>query len=165
MNRTADDGMDAKLSVAIGQALTSLNKHIQRKIPVRILPPGHPSTSSDSASIIAIRAYLSMVQSHPHSELAFVFLSHVAMLDILPLQDRAHGDFFQSLSPDLNRIVHDEFLPWIYNFHYAADIKGVDIIDGRLFGRILWAFTNPESSIDQSDPAIQKAQRLWTQAI
>jgi hypothetical protein len=61
----------------------------------------------------------------------------------------------------LNSIVHDKFLPRLYTVLSRIDTSSIDIIDGRLFGRMLWEFTNPESKLDHFDPIIQKTRELW----
>lgn len=170
MHRTRDNGMSNAMSMAITHALKALNRHVESmantlwsasrldsRSTVGLTSPFPPSSA-------AIATYLSTFQDHPHCEIAFVFLCHVAMLDVLPLHDRAQANYFPSLSPTLNTIVHDEFLPRIYNFLSGIGIERIDVIDGRLFGRMLWEFTSPDSDIDHTDPIVQKAQELWSQA-
>jgi hypothetical protein len=83
------------------------------------------------------------------------------MLEHLPLEDRAQADYFQSLSTSFNRVVHDDFLPRIYHILGDCSLSSIDIMDGRLFGRLLWEFTNPAVAIDYTDPVIQKTQEIW----
>ena len=80
-----------------------------------------------------------------------------------PFQDRAQADYSPSLSPALNHVVHNEFLPRIYNILNKFEIyDGFNIIDGRLFRRMIWEFTD---DFDLRDPAIQATQSLWKQLI
>jgi hypothetical protein len=115
MHRTVVDGMDPMVSVAIGDALMELSNYIQlRNKSIGIYPSLSLSTiattSSQRPSINAITSYLLTVHTHPHRELAFIFLLHTTILDSLPLQGRAQQDYFRKLSPTLNYIVHRNFL-------------------------------------------------------
>jgi hypothetical protein len=164
MKRTADDGFSSRMSDSINHALAALNKYVDKIInTLRISSSsvGVLMGKNTAPTVAAIVTYLSRFKSHPHCELAFIFLSHVAMLEIVPLQDRAQADYYSSLSPTLNSIVHREFLPRLYTILSRIDTSGIDIIDGRLFGRMLWEFTNPESKLDPCDPIIQKTQEFW----
>src|SRR5947207_2271939 len=166
MHRTANDGMNPLVSVAIVDALRELSKYIECKSKSVGIPPSTSTSPSKGNAINAIALYLSTVKVYPHYELSFIFLIHVNILDALPLQDRAQADYFRSLSPALNRIVHNEFLPRIYNILNKFEIyDGFDIIDGRLFGRMIWEFTDPDHDFDLRDPAIQATQFLWEQLI
>ena len=163
MHRTANDGMNPLVSVAIVDALRELSKYIECKSKSVGIPPSTSTSPSKGNAINAIALYLSTVKVYPHYELSFIFLIHVNILDALPLQDRAQADYFRSLSPALNRIVHNEFLPRIYNILNKFEIyDGFNIIDGCLFGRMISEFTD---DFDLRDPAIQATQSLWEQLI
>ena len=119
---------------------------------------------SRSSSIAAIKMYISTIPSPPELELCFIFLVHLAMLDALSLRARAQADYFSSLCSRLNNVVHQIFLPRMYHLLGISNIEtGIDPMDGRLFGRLIWEFTNPSSSIDMNDPIIQKTQESWAQ--
>ena len=166
MHRTADDGMNPLVSVAMLDALRKLDRYIECKSKLVGIPPSMSMNTSKCNIINAIASYLSTVTVQPHYELSFIFLTHGNILDALPLQDRAQVDYFPSLSPALNRVVHNEFLPRIYNIlHTFAVYDGFDIIDGRLFGRMIWEFTDPDNDFDLRDPAIQATQSIWGQII
>jgi ATP-dependent RNA helicase DDX60 len=162
MQRTVDDGMNPLVSAAIVEALRKLDSYVEDKgksVGMFTSAPMHPAKCN---AINAITSYFSTVTCQPQYELCFIFLLHVVILDKLPLQDRAQADYFTSLSPSLNRVVHNEFLPRIYNILHTFEIyDGFDIIDGRLFGRMIWEFTNPDYDFDTRDPAIQTTQSLW----
>ena len=160
------------VTVAISDALLRLNDYIQhRNMCIGIHPSLSFLTIASKSSLRhsindTIASYLLTVNTHPHRELAFIFLLHITILKSLPLQGRAQPGYFESLSPMLNRIVHNEFLPHIYYLlNQLERHNGVDTIDGRLFGRLIWEFTNPAADIDTCDPAIQAAQKLWTQTV
>ena len=153
MHRTVDNGMDPFVSAAIVNALRELDNYIECKSKSIGIPPSTSTSPLKCNAINAIASYLSTVKIHPHYELSFIFLMHVNILDALPLQDRAQADYFPSLSPALNRVVHNEFLPQIYNILNKFEIyDGFDIIDGRLFGRMIWEFTDPDHDFDMQDP-------------
>jgi ATP-dependent RNA helicase DDX60 len=158
--------MDPLVSVAIAEALRELDSYIAFKKKSIGVAPTISTKPSKCNAINAITSYLSTDKAHPHYELSFIFLMHATLLETLPLQDRAQADYFPSLSPALNRVVHDEFLPRIYDILNKLEIyDGFDVIDGRLFGRLIWEFTDPEYEFDLQDPTIQAAQSLWDQLI
>src|SRR5271170_4399449 len=163
---TGDSGMNPLVSNAIPDALHELDNYINCKSK-SIGSPGAMSTIPSKCNAInAIASYLSTVKIHPHNELSFIFLLHVNILNALPLQDRAQPDYFPSLSPALNRVVHNEFLPQIYDILNKFEIyDGFDIIDGRLFARLIWEFTDPDHDFDLHDPVIQATQCLWEKLI
>ena len=165
LHHKTEDGMNPFVSVAIVDALRGLDNYIERKSKSIGIPPSIPSTNPSKCNVRnAITSYLSIAKNHPHYELSFIFLMHVNLLDALPLQDRAQADYFPSLSPALNRVAHDEFLPQIYNILNTFEIyDGFDIIDGRLFARMIWEFTDPDHCFDSCDPAIGATQSLWEQ--
>src|SRR5436853_7219562 len=166
MQRTADDGMNPLVSVAIAEALRELDNYIEYKSKSLGIFASMPMNPSKCNAINAIASYLSTVKVQPHYELGFIFLMHVNILDTLPLQDRAQADYFPSLSPALNRVIHNEFLQQLYHVLSTFEIyDGFDIIDGRLFGRMIWEFTDPDHDFDLADPAIQTTQSLWEQVI
>jgi hypothetical protein len=158
--------MDPHVSVAIAEAMVALNSYIDSKKKSVGIAPATSTKPSKCNAINAIASYLSTDKVHPHYELSFIFLIHATLLQTLPLQDRAQADYFPSLSPALNRVVHDEFLPRIYDILNKLEIyDGFDVIDGRLFGRLIWEFTDPEYDLDLQDPAIQAVQSLWDRHI
>lgn len=127
------------LLVSIGYVLRDLDNYVECKLRNLIENPLFALTSASKCNAMnAIACYLSTVRLHPHYELSFIFLAHVKILDALPLQDRAQPDYFPSLSPALIYIVHNEFLPRIYNILNKLEVYDrFDIIDGRLFGRMI----------------------------
>src|SRR5271169_3029025 len=142
------------VSVTIVDALRELDNYIECKIKSVGIPPSTSTSPSKCNAINAIASYLSTVQVHPHYELSFISFIHVNILDALPFQDRARADYFSSLSPASNRVVHNEFLPRIYNVLNKFEIyDGFDIIDGHLFGGMIWEFTDPDHDFDLRDPA------------
>jgi ATP-dependent RNA helicase DDX60 len=156
--------MDPLVSVAIAEALQELDNYIAFKKKSVGISPAMSTKSSKCNAINAIASYLSTDKVHPHYELSFIFLMHATLLDTLPLQDRAQADYSPSLSPALNRVVHNEFLPRIYDTLNKFEIyDGFDVVDGRLFGRLIWDFTDPEYDFDPQDPTIQATQSLWDQ--
>lgn len=166
MHRTADDGMNPFVSVAIVDALRELDNYIESKKQWIRIPPFMSTSPSKCNTINAIASYLSTVKVRPHYELSFIFLMHFKILDTLPLQDRAQADYFPSLCPALNCVVHNEFLPRIYNILNTFEIyDGFDIVDGRLFGRMIWELTGPDHEFDLRDPVIQATQSLWENVI
>lgn len=168
MHRTANHGMNKFVSVGIIHALRELDNYIECKSKSIGIPSSMSTSPSKCNAINAIALYLStvQVQVYPQYELSFIFLMHVNILEGLPLQDRPQADYFSPLSPALNRIVHNKFFPRIYNILNKLEIyDGFDIIDGRLFGRMIWEFTDPDHNVDLCDPAIQATQTLWDQLI
>ena len=156
--------MNPLVSNAILDALHELDNYINCKSKL-IGSPGAMSTIPSKCNAVnAIDSYLSTVKVHPHYELSFIFLLHVNILNALPLQDRAQPDYFPSLSPALNCVVHNEFLPQVYDIlNRLENYDGFDIIDGRLFARMIWEFTDPDHDVDFCDPAIEVTQSLWEQ--
>src|SRR5271154_4962935 len=148
--------MNPFISDTIVDALQKLHNYIECKSrSIGSAPPPLTSLSKCNA-INAIAWYMSSVDVFPHCELSFIFLLHAKILDSLPLQDRAQAAYFPSLHPDLNHVIHNEFIPRIYNILNKFQVyDGFDIIDGRLFGRMIWEFTDPNQDFDFRDPVFQ----------
>jgi len=162
---TNNDRIRPLVSFAITSALREINSYVERNAKSIGIRPLEPTGPSKCNAITGISCYLSSVpKDFPHYELSFVFLAHATILDRLPLQDRAQVYYYPSLSPQLNCIVHKEFLPAIYNILNQLEIyDGFDILDGRLFARMLWEFTDPNHDVDFDDPVLQATQSLWEQ--
>jgi len=162
---TNNDGIRPLVSSPITSALREINSYVERKAKSIGIRPLEPTGPSKCNAITGIICYLSSVpKDFPHYELSFVFLAHATILGRLPLQDRAQVNYFASLSPELNGIVHKEFLPTIYSIlNQLESYDGFDILDGRLFARMLWEFTDPNHDVDFDDPVLQATQSLWEQ--
>ena len=112
------------------------------------------TSASKCYAINTIALYLSTVQVHPHHELSLIFGMLVNILEALTLQDHGQADYFPSLSPAMNPVVHNEFLSRIYNILNKFGIyDGFNIIDGHLFGRLIW-----DHNVDLHDPAFGATQ-------
>ena len=162
--------MNRKILTNIQNTLQALSDYIENNVAQVISPIFHVSPlfsikeDLHSPSVAAIAAYLSAIHKHPEPELCFIFLMHLTLLRDLSLQARAQVDYFQSLCPTLNRIVHNEFLPCVYYLTRTSnDTPDVDPMDGRLFGRLNWEFTNAAYGVELNDPVIQTTLRLWLQ--
>lgn len=150
------------VSDAIIHALRELDNYIDCKRTAIGIPRSFCKTSSKCNAVNGLAACLPMFQTYPLYELGFIFLAHLNILQRLPLHGRAHADYFSSLSPGLNHIVRNDFLPRIYNILEQFEIyDGFDIMDGRLFGSMIWKFTDPYDDIDWCDPVIQATQSQW----
>lgn len=161
--------MNSQIVATVQGALLALNHYIEERTTAVITPRYHPHLDSRlpnarSTSIAAIGDYLVDFPNHPDLELCFIFLTHLVMLEFLDIRSRAQADYFESLCPSLNRIVHQIFLPRMYRLLCISQHDpGIDPMDGRLFARVIWEFTDRASSVDLNDPVIQKAQELWDQ--
>ena len=170
MHRTTEDGMSPTVSVAITLALSALETYVQCLTKPISSINGRDSVSIEHSqpvppSIAAAIAYLLSNNGHPNCEIGFIFLMHVTMLDMLPLYDRAQYNFSSCLDPSLNRILHDKFLPHIYYRLNKSKVAQFDCIDGRLFTRLIWEFTNPEFDLNWDDLSLQSTRDIWKQVI
>lgn len=76
------------------------------------------------------------------STLKELFVLHCALLLYLSPKYRARA--MASLNPELEALLHDDFLPAV--FHALAELKTPPEVDGRIFSELLWFL------LSQSDP-------------